>query len=1031
LLVGAEGVVHCNQAALELLGLCDPSEIAPRAPWILLPPRGTSRDTIADRFDCGRQSMRARFQVARSDGTALEVEACWTALSETSPPIFVVELLPLHSQEAANCIAHEEREAAARYRAIVDASPDIIHCCNLDGRLTYVSPGWTRTLGHLPEQVVGSMLSDFVHPDDYVVGRQFALRLISNPNARETFDCRVRAISGEWRTVAATYSMIFDESGRPGYLVGIARDVTAQRMAEQAQRESAEVLTALVDASPIGVILTNDRHEVITANAAYCKILGATREEILSGAKGHKVNTPPEWQEVTRTALQTAWEKGRCDPYEKEYLRADGVRVPILVQCVRLPGPKRGLGAFVLDMTEVKNAQKTLVESEARYRSILDNSSDIILLMALDGTLTYVSPSVYPLLGLRPEDVVGRSLGDYVLPDDLAAAWGSLRRKLAHPERSRMIEYRIRHTDGTLRTHGATGSLIRDAEGNPAMLVVVSKDLTDRVQREQAVQEMAEELKLTNAALIEARDAALEASRAKGMFLANMSHEIRTPMNGVMGMTDLLLQTELTEDQRQLAETVQNSARSLLKIINDILDFSKIEAGRMSFDNDDFDLAAMIDDFVKLTALRAQEKGLEFTVLVGPDVPNALHGDPGRLQQILTNLVGNAVKFTERGEVSIRVSLAGRVGDEVVLRFEVKDTGIGISEDHREGLFAPFTQVDASSTRRFGGTGLGLSICKQLTEMMGGQIGFQSEVGVGSTFWFTIRLGLSAIQDDATARALFAGLRVLTVDDSVDVRTAFAGALESLACRHDEASGVSEALAKLRAAAAEGDPYVLAIVDWEMQDLSPEEFALELDRDPLLTTTRLVATTSTPFARPSQSAAGHRVHAWLGKPLTFGRLKECLWAAVGSGQVRTPHTPQQGRNEIVRPLSVLVAEDNLVNQKVARRMLEAQGHAVEVVPTGRAAVEALSKDNYDIVLMDIHMPEMDGLDAARAIRNESSPVLNHGVPIVALTASALTEDQQMCLDSGMNDFLAKPFASANLAAMLAKWAGPKRQDAAA
>ena len=643
---------------------------------------------------------------------------------------------------------------------------------------------------------------------------------------------------------------------------------------------------------------------------------------------------------------------------------------------------------------------------------ILNSAGDGIYRIDTAGLITYVNPAASAILGASQEDLLHCSAHETVhhsRPDGTPYPKGAcpMYAALSTGVSAAVDDEVFWRADGTSVPVEYIAAPIREG-GDIVGVVVIFKDIAARRAEQEALRA--------------ARDQAMEASRLKSEFLATMSHEIRTPMNGVIGLTGLLLDTPLSQEQRQYAEGVRTAADALLAIINDILDFSKIEAGRIELERADFDVVEVVEEVAELLAEMARSKGLEVLSYCYPDVPNHVRGDPGRVRQVLLNLVSNAVKFTHQGEVVVRARLEQRSPSGTIIRFEVADTGIGIAQPDQLRLFDAFSQADASTTRKYGGTGLGLAVSKRLVELMGGEIGVASEPGKGSTFWFTARL--DEVEDDGVPREprILDGLRVLVVDDNPTNRMILSRQVASWGMSCDQAAGGSEALALVERARDGGHPYDLAILDFHMPEMDGLELASAITANSDHELPLVLLTSGGDVPDEARRQAGIRVA--LSKPVRQSYLYDSLMRAIGASRAPAPDVHARDPQATAGPAKahLLVVEDNAINQTVATGILSRLGYSTDVANHGREAVEAVATKDYDAVLMDCQMPEMDGYQATVEIRSRGGR--GRRLPIIAMTAAAMEGDRERALAAGMNDYITKPVDPTELAATLDRWLVP-------
>ena len=857
-----------------------------------------------------------------------------------------------------------------------------------------------------------------VHPEDRGTFMESVRQTLGAK--RDRFSCRYRVPlpDGSMHHIQTHARFVFDKSGRAERLLGVSWSITKEIEAAERLRQQAQMLRDTERRLERASLSSSEGHwesdllgNRIWLSSSYHTLLGYEDGELPRTLAELERHMHPEDIAPARACMRAHVIRNtpfigdirmRMRNGEYRWFRQRGTAERDAA------GRAVSISGSIHDIHEQKLAEDALRLVQQRFERAIHGTQDGLWELEANGN-AWCSPRVGELLGYLPGELPSDThfLRACLHPDDAETVDSAARLHFAQSV-PYDIEVRLRTKCGEYRWYRARATAERDAGGVPLRLSGSLQDVTDaRAAREE---------------LLRATEAAEAANQAKSEFLANVSHEIRTPMNGIIGMTGLLLDTALDRTQRDYADTIRTSADSLLSVINDILDFSKIEAGKLDIEALELDLRASVEDVAAMMALQASAKSLELVVHVHPDVADRAIGDPQRIRQCLINLVGNAIKFTRRGEIVIEVRNVGRSDDRLLTQFEVRDTGIGIAPHVLGRLFQPFVQADSSTTRHFGGTGLGLSIVRRLVEMMGGEVGARSEPGQGSAFWFTLPLQpVAASQHEPLIDLNRLGRRVLVIDDNETNRRVLAGQLMHAGFEVSLASGGVEALAILRQAAADDHPFDVVLADHHMHDMDGAQLGERINADAQLSSARIVMLTSLDRHGDLQRFASLGFAGYLTKPVRARELFACLdrVLACDSKQWHMQSQPIVTRSSLLGAdgarrydCSVLLVEDNAVNQKVAVRFLERMGCRVRVADNGAEAVRAWSEAAFDIVLMDLQMPVMDGITATRRIRELEAG--RRPTPIVALTANAMAGQLERCMEAGMNGLLTKPIEIARL-----------------
>ena len=940
------------------------------------------------------------------------------------------------------------RESEERFRQLAESIDAVFWLTTPDKRqVLYVSPAF-ETIWECPREVLSSNPTfwlDHIHPEDR---KRVSVAAACQAHLPYDEEYRIVTPNGRVRWIRDRSFIIRNAQGVTYRIAGIAEDITIAKELEAKLRASEQRHRSLVELSPHAIFVNCD-DQIVFANQACVKLFGALGPAQLLG-KPVMDFVHPDSRDVTRERIaRIRATNGTITSNEERFVALDGklVEVDVSAAAIRFEG-KPAIQVILTDIRARKQLERALLATNIQLEAILASATNVsIIATNTDGVITTFNTGAVAMLGYADTEVIGRqTLTAFHLQEEIDHLAGELHREATTPIRPFEVlteqarrggfderEWTYTKKDGGRLTVLVTITGLRNDSGELTGFLAIGKDITRRKSAEAALTQAALELERKNAELAQARDTALQSAQIKADFLATMSHEIRTPMNAIIGMTGLLLDTALTEEQHDFADTVRRSSDALLTIVNDILDFSKIEAGKLHFEELAFDLRLAVEDTMELLAEPAQSKGLELVALVDASVPIGVLGDPGRLRQILVNLVNNAIKFTSTGEVFLHVARDPESGPSS-LRFSITDTGIGIPKEAQAKLFQAFVQADSSTTRRFGGTGLGLAICQRLVTQMKGQIGIESRPGEGSTFWFTAHFPETALA--ATPAPLswsrLRGRRILLVHPNKTVRRALQQELsaQGIDCLGAESGRAAVELAQTVAAMQK--PFDLALIELHLTDMDGFDTARALKQHPSTADMRLVILTTVGRRGDGSTAQALGVDAYLTKPIRPSQLLECLAqllgereaAATTSAAAATPplitrhtlaetHTPTTPR--------LLLAEDNPVNQKVACKMLEKLGYRVDVASNGQEAVAAHERAPYPLIFMDCQMPEVDGFEATALIRKMEGKSAH--TPIVAMTANAMQGDRERCLDAGMDDYVAKPIRPKDLQAVLDTWLG--------
>jgi two-component system, sensor histidine kinase and response regulator len=895
------------------------------------------------------------------------------------------------------------REIDAFYSSLLENSPNAISVLNPDTSIRYVNPAFEKLTGYSRSEIIGQKA-----PYPYWTEKEeLKIDLVHSMGKRENKTERLsRSKSGRLFWAAISSTSVLDDQGNLKFFLSNYVDVTERRKVEEALRESEGFSHRLLEHSPNPIVVQDSDTSIIYVNPACERLTGYSASELI-GQKAPYPYWPQEQKENLLKTMLNHFDQDQLLSDEREFQKKSGERFWVEISATIIKGVEGGLKQVIsnyIDVTERRQVEEALRESEEFSSSLLTAAANPIIVFNPDQSIKYVNPALEELTGYTNAEIQGEKAPYPWWPDDKTSEYAAnFLDDLSPGTHKKECVFKKRNGELFWVAISATSIM---SNGKMKYIIKLWDDISQRKSMETL--------------LVSAKETAEAATRAKSEFLAHMSHEIRTPMNAIVGLAHLALKTDLSTKQRDYLNKMQSSANSLMSIINDILDLSKIEAGKIEIETTNFRLDSLLNNLVDMFSSKVKEKSLDISLRIEPDVPRELKGDSLRIGQVLANLVSNAVKFTETGTIVVATQVVDRDAKQVKLRFSVRDTGIGMTQDQQAKLFQPFTQADSSTTRKYGGTGLGLTISKQLVNLMGGEISLESKPGAGSTFAFILPLGLQSqnLNTDQIVPAAIRNLQVLVVDDNPEAEELLQQMLQEMSFQVTITGSGRAALKELE---NRDRSYDLVLLDWRMPDMDGFETArrikglISLPKIP-----KIFIVTAYGREEAMHQAKELGVDAFLVKPVGYSVLFNAIVDAFYQDQKTVEDDRIQTEESVnLRGATVLVVEDNEINQQVAQELLEGFGLRVKIANNGKEATEILSRDNhFDAVLMDLQMPEMDGYEATSFIRNDLNV---KSLPIIAMTAHALDSEVKRSIEIGMNDYVTKPVDPDKLRSTLEKW----------